>query len=424
MQVDKWKAAAGAMGTAMHVDKWKAAAGAMGMAGLIATGIGFWASSVPAIVGGIIGLASAGAMSVHRIRPRRRRNNLQDGPVEEAQPDMVRITSQADPDDTETLARQMLGQGRYALLLRPQIAEGLDDRQLDRAVEALKAGMALVPDGHVIVGQADSECDDDEELTEAQTLQRQGRIVQVAHFFLDRYPVTNREYYEFVAAGGYGQLSLWDESIWTAVLDFVDSTGEPGPRFWVNGCLPPGKENHPVVGVSWHEAVAYARWAGKRLPTDAEWVKAGSWPIDVSDTNRIQRKYPWGDTMDRDRVNLWGSGPGDTIPVDESPNSVSVGGVYQLIGNVWEWTRGNFLPVDYLGGELALDTPMKSIRGGAFNSYFDNQVTCQFQSGEPAISRKRNIGFRCAVGTCDLMLARPEVPAEEPESVPIEEVPV
>lgn len=406
----------------MLVDKRRLAAGAMGLAGLVATGIGFWASNVPAMAGGIIGLAFAGATLVHGSRRRHRPRNDQDGPAEQPGPAVVRTTRQADPNDTEALVKQMLDQGRYALLLRPQIAEGLDEGQLDRAVEALKDGMALVPDGQVIVGQIDIECDDYEELREEQRLQRQGRIVQVAHFFLDRYPVTNREYHEFAAGGGYEQLSLWDESIWTAVLDFVDSTGEPGPRFWVDGCFPRGKENHPVVGVCWHEAVAYARWAGKRLPTDAEWVKAGSWPINVSDTNRVQRKYPWGDTMDRDRVNIWGSGPGDTIPVDESPNSVSVGGVYQLIGNVWEWTRGNFLPVDYLGTELVLETPMKSIRGGAFNAYFDNQATCQFQSGEPVISRKRNIGFRCAVGTCDLMLARPEEPAEQPKTAPVEEV--
>ena len=408
----------------MLVDKCKPVAGTLGLAGLVAAGIGFWASNTPAIVGGIIGLAYAGATLVYRIRSRCRRTDDQDSPAEHPWPAVVRNTRQADPGDTEALVKQMLDQGRHALLLRPQIAEGLDDRQLDRAVEALKAGMALVPDGQVIVGRIDIECGDDEEPGEKEALQRQGRIVQVSHFFLDRYPVANREYYEFVAGGGYEQLSLWDESIWTAVLDFVDSTGDPGPRFWVDGCFQAGKENHPVVGVCWHEAVAYARWAGKRLPTDAEWVKAGSWPINVSATNRVQRKYPWGNTMDRDRVNLWGSGPGDTIPVDESPNSVSVGGVYQLIGNVWEWTRGNFLPVDYLGGELALETPMKSIRGGAFNVYFDNQATCQFQSGEAVMSRKRNIGFRCAVGTCDLMLVRPEVPAEEPENVPTEEVPV
>ena len=407
----------------MAANKWNLIAAALGLFGLVAVGIGFWASNLPAIVGGIVGLALAGATSVHRMRSRRRRNNNQDGPAERPRQAVVRTTRQADPNDPDALVKQMLDQGRYALLLRPQVAEGLDDERLDRAIEALKEGMALVPDGKVIVGQINIECDYDEEPSEEQALQRQGRIVEVAHVFLDRYPVTNREYYEFVAGGGYEQLSLWDESILTALLDFVDSTGAPGPRFWINGCFHAGKENHPVVGVSWHEAVAYARWAGKRLPTDAEWIKAGSWPVNVSAANRAQRKYPWGDTMDRDRVNLWDSGPSDTIPVDESPNSVSVGGVYQLIGNVWEWTRGNFLPVDYLGDELVLDTPMKSIRGGAFDTYFDSQATCQFQSGEPVFSRKRNIGFRCAVGTCDLMLARPEAPAEEPESVPTEEVP-
>ena len=406
----------------MGAKKLNLVTGTLGPIGLVATGIGFWASNIPTIACGIVGLASAAAVSVYRMRSRHRRNSSSPVPAKRPRPAVVRAASQADPDDTEALATQMLDQGRYALLLRQQIAEGLDDRQLDRAVEALKASMALVPDGQVIVGRIDIEYDDDDELGEEQALQRQGRLVQVAHFFLDRYPVTNREYYEFVANGGYGQLSLWNESIWAAVLDFVDLTGEPGPRFWAEGCFPVGKDNHPVVGVSWHEAVAYARWAGKRLPTDAEWIKAGSWPVNVSATNRLQRTYPWGNTMDRDRVNLWGSGADGTIPVDESPNSVSVGGVYQLIGNVWEWTRGNFLPVDHLGAELILETPMKSIRGGAFNTYFDNQATCQFQSGEQPISRKQNIGFRCAVGTCDLTLVRPQAPAEESESVPTEEV--
>ena len=410
----------------MLVNKWNLVCGALGLAGLAATGMGFWASNMPAIAGGIIALACAGATAVHRMRRghRPQQNDIQDASAKQSEQCEAVASTQSDPANTEALVQQMLGQGRYALLLRPQIAEGLDDRQLAAGVEALKAGMALVPDGQVIVGQLDIEDDEEDELRVEQAPQLQSRIVQVAHFFLDRYPVTNQQYHQFVASGGYEQLSLWDESIWTAVLDFVDTTGAPGPRYWVDGRFPAGKADHPVVGVCWHEAAAFARWAGKRLPTDAEWIKAGSWPVNVSESNREQRRYPWGETMDRDRVNLWGTGPDDTIPVDESPNSVSVGGVYQLIGNVWEWTRANFLPMDNLGGELVLETPMKSIRGGAFDTYFDDQATCQFQSGEPVISRRHNIGFRCAVGTCDLMLARPEVPAEEPEGLPIEEVPV
>jgi iron(II)-dependent oxidoreductase len=328
-----------------------------------------------------------------------------------------------DPNDTDALIEQMFAQGRYALLLRPQIAKDLSEAQWQRASEALKEGMALVPNGQVILGPL--ECESREEESEYRDRkERRDRVVQVAHFFLDRYPVTNRQFYDFVASGGYEQTSLWDESILPAVLDFVDSTGEPGPRFWKNGCYAHGLERHPVVGVSWHEAVAYSRWVGKRLPTDAEWVKTGSWPVKLSDENHAQRQYPWGDTMDRSRANLWGSGPNRTVPVDEYSQGVSIGGVYDLIGNVWEWTRGNFLGGDHCGEELVLDRPMKSIHGGAFDTYFDSQATCQFQSGEPAISRKHNVGFRCAVGVCDLALARtaqPEQQPAEPQDVPAEE---
>jgi iron(II)-dependent oxidoreductase len=233
-----------------------------------------------------------------------------------------------------------------------------------------------------------------------------GRVVQVQRFFLDRYPVTNEQYYEFVAAGGYEQVALWEESILPAVLDLVDRTGMPGPRYWRDGCYLPGEEYHPVVGVSWYEAAACARWLGKRLPSDAEWVKAGSWPVAISPSACQQRKYPWGDTMDRRRANLWGAGPEKIVPVHAFAEGVSVGGVYQLVGNVWEWTGGSFRATDHLVGELTLPSPMKSIRGGAFDTYFDNQATCHFGSGENPLSRRHNIGFRCAIGVCDLLLTR------------------
>jgi iron(II)-dependent oxidoreductase len=325
-----------------------------------------------------------------------------------------------DPDQAGALVSQMLAQGRYALLLRPQIAGNLDDEQFHRAIEALETEMALVPDGEVVVGPIDDALDDGK-LDEEEIAAAEARVVRVEHFFLDRCPVTNKQFQQFVAAGGYEQTALWDESILPALLHFVDQTGQPGPAFWQDGCYGLGRENHPVVGISWFEAVAYTRWVGKRLPTDAEWVKAGCWPVTLSASTRVQRKYPWGDFMDHGRANLWGSGRGDTVPVDEFAAGASVGGVCQLIGNVWEWTRADFRPVEREDGYLLTDVPMKSIRGGAFDTYFDNQATCQFQSGEAAMARRHNISFRCAIGVCDLMLSRrPQAPEETVE--PTEDV--
>jgi iron(II)-dependent oxidoreductase len=300
-----------------------------------------------------------------------------------------------DPNDIDALVEQMLAQDRYALLLRPQIAGNLSEVQFGRALSVLGECMALVPDGDVELEEGDS-----------------SRVITVQRFFLDRYPVTNRQFYEFVSAGGYQQPALWDEAILPGVLEFVDRGGNPGPKYWQKGCYPEGEEKHPVVGISWYEAAAYARWAGKRLPSDAEWVKAGSWPVRISSTTQVQRRYPWGDAMDRTCANVWGSGPGHTVPVDQYPGGVSAGGVYQLIGNVWQWTASHYsgasLPPDQLPlSGLRLSTPLRSIRGGAFDTYFDKQASCQFQSGENPLGRRNNIGFRCAVGVCDLTLVRP-----------------
>jgi iron(II)-dependent oxidoreductase len=138
------------------------------------------------------------------------------------------------------------------------------------------------------------------------------------------------------------------------------------------------------------------------LPTDAEWVKAGSWPVALTRSARFQRKFPWGNTMQANRANLWGHGPGQTVPVDATPGGISVGGVHQLIGNVWEWTASRFIGQDDDDSRFVLQTPMRSLRGGAFDTYFENQATCQFQSGETPVSRRHNIGFRCALGMVDL----------------------
>ncbi len=304
--------------------------------------------------------------------------------------------NEGDVEQTGDLIEMMLREGRYALLLRPQIVTNLQREQVQRALDELDERMALVPDGDVILKPRfePSDKDDDAPLVDRQ--------VHVESMFLDRYPVTNKQYRQFVLAGGYEQISLWDPTVWPAILDFVDTTGHSGPRFWKDGKFPAGEGDHPVVGVSWYEASAFARWVGKRLPSDPEWVKAGSWPVQVPGGKPLQRKHPWGDTMDRNQANLWGSGPGKTVPVHQLHNGGTVGGVYQLVGNVWEWTTSNFGAWDPALRRIEAPTQMKSLRGGAFDTYFDSQANCQFQSGDSPMARKHNIGFRCALGVCDL----------------------
>jgi len=321
------------------------------------------------------------------------------------------------PTDIEALVRQMLGKGRYALLLRPEVVPNLNQRQFQKASDALDDAMAMVPAGEVVIGR----WGDQDETAANAGFGSPGTVVRVENFYLDRFLVTNRQYQEFVTAGGYEEMAIWDPEIWPGVLDFVDQTGYPGPRDWNRGRFESGKDDHPVVGVSWYEAAAYARWVGKRLPTGAEWEKAGSWPVNLSVGSRPQRRFPWGDSMDRRRANLWGSGPGATDSVYAFGEGISVGDVHQLIGNVWEWTTTTFGNWSYPARDVVLSTPMKTIRGGAFDTYFDNQATCQFQSGEDPVARKHNLGFRCALSVCDLAPAPGD--AETPETAEPHEPP-
>jgi iron(II)-dependent oxidoreductase len=312
----------------------------------------------------------------------------------------------------DSLAGQMLAQGRGALLLRPQIAATLSQSDLTAAQEELDATMSIVPQGPVAVR---GRCYD---ALDAESAHKAERLILVQGYFLDRWPVTNALYQTFVAEGGYEQMSLWDEAIWPAVLGFVDSSGQPGPRYWKDGACPRGQEDHPVVGVSWYEACAFARWAGKRLPTDPEWVKAGSWPVLSERGQPIQRKYPWGDAMDRSTVNLWGMTAGGTVSVYEHPESASVGGIQQLVGNVWEWTSSAFGAWEPATRRIETLLPLKSIRGGAFDTYFDTQASCQFQSGESPLARRHNVGFRCALGFCDVVHMADDPDADATDELP------
>ena len=295
----------------------------------------------------------------------------------------------------------MLAQSRHALLLRRQVVANLREAEFREACEQLHARMALVTEGDVVLHAGD---DDEASELAGPPSAVTGQRMHVPALFLDRYTVTNRQYFDFVSAGGYRDATLWDPQVWPAVPDLVDQTGQAGPAFWQHGRYLPGEEDLPVVGVSWYEAQAAARWMGKRLPTDAEWLRAACSPVATDGAAMIQRRFPWGDCLDRGRANLWGSGPNRVVAVTEFAAGASAGGIYQMVGNVWQWNANDFrLSANQAIGVVA---PLKSIRGGAFDTYFDNQAACQFESGEYPWSRRHNIGFRCAVGVCDLVLAR------------------
>jgi formylglycine-generating enzyme required for sulfatase activity len=139
-------------------------------------------------------------------------------------------------------------------------------------------------------------------------------------YWIDKYPVTNEKYRAFILADGYGNQAYWSINGWK----WKTKNGITVPKFWNDTEW--NKADHPVVGVSYHEAEAYAKWVGKRLPTEREWEKAAR--------GEDGREYPWGNQFDKEKCN---SAMAATTPVTQYSNGVSPYGCYDMAGNVWEW---------------------------------------------------------------------------------------
>ena len=105
--------------------------------------------------------------------------------------------------------------------------------------------------------------------------------------------------------------------------------------------------------------------------------------------------------MDSTKCNIWTSRIGTTVPVDSYPNGVSPNQVMQLVGNVWEWTDTEYLVTDEQGKPVVGEMPMQVVRGGAFDTYFEAQCASHFRTGDIALARNHNTGFRCAMNLGD-----------------------
>ncbi|MGZ5480645.1 MAG: ergothioneine biosynthesis protein EgtB, partial [Pyrinomonadaceae bacterium] len=195
-------------------------------------------------------------------------------------------------------------------------------------------------------------------------------------FSIDRAPVSNGEYLEFMNAGGYKDFRWWHSAGW----EKVNTENWQAPLYWERqsgewmirdfGGLYPATEklNEPVSHVSFLEASAYAKWAGKRLPTEAEWEKAAT----LSPSSNAKQEFPWGDSPpDDSKANLFENGFWNVASIGSFPDGQSAYGCQQMIGDVWEWTTSDYTP--YPGFKSEFDeyndkwfVGQKVLRGGSF----------------------------------------------------------
>jgi formylglycine-generating enzyme required for sulfatase activity len=204
--------------------------------------------------------------------------------------------------------------------------------------------MALIPAGEFLMGS------DPNEDKDARKDEQPRHALYLPDYFIARTPVTNAQY-----------------------AAFVEITGREPPKGWKDKNPPPGKEDHPVVWVTWYDAVAYCKWLAEatgrpyRLPGGAEWEKAAR--------GTEGRIYPWGNEWDAGRCNTRESGRGGTTPVGSYPQGqgASPYGVLDMAGNVWEWTCSKYKGYPYApadgreDGRAGADV-LRVMRGG---SWFD-----------------------------------------------------
>ena len=257
------------------------------------------------------------------------------------------------------------------------------------------AGMVLIPAGEFQMGSDDEDADADEQPV---------HTVHIDAFYMDEYEVTNAQFKAFVDANPQWGKDNIEDRFFDDV--FPDNTWDDYLASWTGTDYPAGKADHPVTSVTWYAAMAYAEWAGKRLPTEAEWEYAAR-------GGPAGQKYPWGDTITPADANYRDSGIGYTSPV--GAYAANGYGLYDMAGNVAEWCLDAYDKDFYAasdasrnliaGGEtiqwlrenfttIPTDS-FRVLRGGSWNFVARYvRVACRFRN--TPTDTNVNYGFRCA----------------------------
>jgi len=306
---------------------------------------------------------------------------------------VYRMVLQHEYQHNETILQtlQLKRGAPYTPLLRVPAGDGSTPRRPARPGE-----MVLFPGGRVELGTDDRSAAYDNE--------RPGHTVDMAPFWIDAHPVTNGDFLVFIGAGAYETPELWSEAGW----QWRTESAARAPKYWryadggwttrTMDQVGPVEPWHPVCHVCYHEAEAYARFAGKRLPTEAEWEAAASW----DPATGTRRMFPWGDApADRSLANVDQLAFG-TAPIGSYAKNVSPIGCHGMIGDVWEWTASDFGPWPGFESfpyneysEVFFGSEYKVLRGGSWATR-PGAIRNTFRNWDYPIRRQIFSGFRCA----------------------------
>jgi iron(II)-dependent oxidoreductase len=331
--------------------------------------------------------------------------------MDEIRQRVLQRLDEADLDSAGPLLRdgyvyQMVLQHEYqhneTMLQTLQLKQGQPYTPVERQsppagpAKVLTGGMALFPGGSVPIGTDDRSAAYDNE--------RPAHLVKLEPFWIDVTPVTNGEFVEFIESGGYSNREFWSEAGWR----WLETSGVQCPKHWSSTAagwstrsmdqVQPLDPRHPVAHVCYYEAEAYARFRGKRLPTEFEWEAAASW----EPAAQYKRQFPWGDVPVTSKLANVDQLIFGTTPVGSYPENVSPIGCYGMIGDVWEWTSSNFegypeyesFPYPEYS-EAFFGSEYKVLRGGSWATR-PGAIRNTFRNWDYPIRRQIFSGFRCA----------------------------